>query len=54
MYIENSKGEMKLVGGIKREYPEPRHLDFGLSSENKPEQLRLKTAPSTSYGCTLL
>ncbi|KAM0872854.1 hypothetical protein ACQ4PT_038449 [Festuca glaucescens] len=49
MFIENSKGELKPVGGIKREYPEPRLLDFGLG--DKPQRQRLKTACSSSFDC---
>lgn len=49
MYIEDSNGELKHVRGIKREYPEPRMLNFGLSTQDKTERQRLKSSTSTSF-----
>ena len=50
MYVENSQGELKHVCGIKREYPEPKHLDFSLSTHDKPHRQRFKSSINSPFG----
>ena len=50
MYVENSQGELKHVCGIKREYPEPKLLDFSLSTHNKPQRQRFKYSINSPFG----
>ena len=54
MYVENSQGELKHVCGIKREYPEPKLLDFSLSTHNKPQRQRFKYSINSPFGNVML
>ncbi|KAE8774247.1 hypothetical protein D1007_53414 [Hordeum vulgare] len=52
IYVENSQGELKHACGIKREYHEPKLLDFRLSTHDKPQRQSIKTLINSPFGNT--